>query len=65
MKIVDIILEAPPKFYGSQCTKDCSGHKAGYAWKKKKPHKACGGSRSPSFDKGCMIAQKHAEKKPQ
>lgn len=64
MKISDIITEAPPKFYGSQCTKDCSGHKAGYAWKKRKPHKTCGGSKSPSFDKGCFIAQKHAQNPP-
>lgn len=24
------------KFFGSPCTKDCSGHRAGYAWSKKK-----------------------------
>ena len=39
----------------SQCTKDCSGHKAGYAWSK-----AHGGANaaswSPSFNKGAEIA---------
>lgn len=59
MKISDIVNEAPPKFYGSQCTKDCSGHKAGYQWSMLKPNRPCGGSRSASFDKGCFIAQNH------
>lgn len=43
------------KFFGSQCTKDCSGHRAGYAWYKKKqrlPQKT-----HPSFMKGSNIAQ--------
>jgi hypothetical protein len=39
----------------SQCTKDCSGHRAGYAWSK-----AHGGANaaswSPSFNKGAEIA---------
>lgn len=61
MKISEIISEAPPKFYGSQCTKDCSGHKAGYAWGNKKRASACG-SKSPSFTKGCLIAKNHRDK---
>jgi hypothetical protein len=62
VKIKDIIQEAPPKFYGSQCTKDCSGHKAGYDWSNKKTHKDCD-SNSPSFTKGCLIAKKQRDKK--
>lgn len=58
MKISDIVTEAPPKFHGSQCTKDCSGHKAGYSWGNRKPTSNCG-SKSPSFTKGCLIAKKH------
>jgi hypothetical protein len=41
-------------FRGSQCTKDCSGHAAGYEWSKRK-----GGvdaaSWSPSFNKGATL----------
>jgi len=61
MKMSDIIQEAP-MFHGSQCTKDCSGHKAGYAWQNRKPHKACD-SKSPSFTKGCLIAKRHRQQK--
>ena len=41
-------------FKGSQCTVDCSGHRAGYEWylrKRKNPM-----SWSPSFNKGAAIA---------
>lgn len=41
-------------FLGSQCTKDCSGHRAGYEWSQRK-----GGvdaaSWSPSFNKGAWL----------
>lgn len=41
-------------FRGSQCTKDCSGHRAGYEWSQRK-----GGvdaaSWSPSFNKGAWL----------
>ncbi len=42
-------------FMGSQCTKDCSGHRAGYEWSQRKGriHAA---SWSPSFNKGAAIA---------
>lgn len=58
MKIAELISEAPPKFYGSQCTIDCSGHKAGYGWARKRRATKCQ-SRSPSFTKGCLIAKDH------
>lgn len=42
-------------FLGSQCTKDCSGHRAGYNWSQRKGlvHAA---SWSPSFNKGAALA---------
>ena len=42
-------------FLGSQCTKDCSGHRAGYNWfkiKQRDPY-----SHSPSFNKGAALAK--------
>jgi len=42
------------QFRGSECTKDCSGHRAGYDWwqrNRRQPQ-----SRSVSFDKGAAIA---------
>ena len=49
-------------FEGAACTKDCSGHKAGYAWARKKgitSPEQCGG-RSNSFTEGCKLwAQEH------
>ena len=40
-------------FLGSECTKDCSGHRAGYAWSKRKG--LVPASRSPSFNKGAAL----------
>lgn len=50
------------KFFGSRCTKNCGGHKAGYRY-------AMGGgaqpsNTSPSFNKGMRIAQKQAAPAP-
>ena len=39
----------------SRCTKDCSGHEAGYAWSKARGG-AHAASWSPSFNKGAEIA---------
>jgi len=41
-------------FLGSQCTKDCSGHRAGYAWSRRKAGQVPN-SRSPSFNKGAAL----------
>ena len=43
------------QFLGSTCTKDCSGHRAGYEWSKRKGlvHAA---SWSPSFNTGAALA---------
>ena len=40
-------------FLGSQCTKDCSGHRAGYEWSRRKG--LVPNSRSPSFNKGAAL----------
>jgi len=41
-------------FHGSPCTKDCSGHRAGYEWYKRKRRNPA--SRSQSFNNGAAIA---------
>ena len=41
-------------FRGSQCTKDCSGHRAGYEWSKVKGGRDAA-SWSPSFNKGAWL----------
>jgi hypothetical protein len=41
-------------FMGSQCTKDCSGHRAGYSWYKKRGYEPA--SWSNSFNNGAAIA---------
>jgi hypothetical protein len=44
-------------FHGSQCTKDCSGHRAGWRWGKSHPNVATGNELShPSFNNGVRIA---------
>lgn len=42
------------QFLGSECTKDCSGHRAGYEWYKRKGRTPY--SWSPSFNKGAALA---------
>jgi pyrimidine deaminase RibD-like protein len=41
-------------FLGSQCTKDCSGHKAGYEWHKRNGRTP--NSWSPSFNNGAALS---------
>ena len=43
-------------FLGSECTKDCSGHRAGYDWSKRKGLKPGNSPYSPSFNKGAALA---------
>jgi hypothetical protein len=43
-------------FLGSECTKDCSGHRAGYDWSKRKGLKQGNSVWSPSFNKGAALA---------
>ena len=42
-------------FLGSPCTKDCSGHRAGYKWYKQKGYDPQ--SWSPSFNNGAALAR--------
>lgn len=42
-------------FGGSRCTKDCSGHKAGYRWALRKGASSAN-TPSPSFNSGVKIA---------
>lgn len=44
-------------FLGSQCTKDCSGHRAGYNWSKKRGGVDGMSPWSPSFNKGAALAK--------
>lgn len=43
-------------FLGSECTKDCSGHRAGYNWSKSKGNIQGNSPYSPSFNKGAALA---------
>ena len=43
-------------FLGSECTKDCSGHRAGYEWSKRKGQRQANSLYSPSFNKGAALA---------
>ncbi len=43
-------------FLGSQCTKDCSGHRAGYEWSKRNGLSSGNSPYSPSFNKGAALA---------
>lgn len=42
-------------FLGSPCTKDCSGHRAGYAWSQSKGGRVANSPFSPSFNKGSQL----------
>lgn len=53
MKISEILTEL--SFQGRKCTKDCSGHLAGYQWAQTHPGQAAA-SHSASFNTGAGIA---------
>lgn len=42
------------QFLGSECTKDCSGHRAGYDWSGRNGNRQAA-SWSPSFNKGAAL----------
>lgn len=44
-------------FMGSPCTKDCSGHRAGYNWSKARGGVDANSPFSPSFNKGAAIGK--------
>ena len=64
MKLRDIINELT--FHGRLCTKDCSGHKAGWEWERKNQTNHVRQTPSPSFNNGTEIAitQRQAGKEP-
>ena len=62
MRMSEILNELD--FMGSPCTKDCSGHKAGYEWSLKKGG-AIAASPSNSFNNGARIGQRQATQRPQ
>ena len=62
MRIAEIITELT--FMGSQCTKDCSGHRAGYEWSLKRGGKNAM-SHSNSFNNGAAIGVQQATQRPQ
>ena len=43
------------QFLGSTCTKDCSGHRAGYEWSQRKGGRVAQSPWSPSFNKGSQL----------
>lgn len=43
------------EFLGSPCTKDCSGHRAGYAWSQAKGGRVAQSPFSPSFNTGSQL----------
>ena len=43
------------EFLGSPCTKDCSGHRAGYAWSQAKGGQVAQSPFSPSFNNGSQL----------
>ena len=60
MQISELLFELD--FQGSPCTRDCSGHSAGYAWSMKHANKNCD-SKNASFNNGCNIAKKQIASK--
>ena len=62
MRIAEILNELT--FMGSQCTKDCSGHRAGYEWSLKRGGKNAM-SHSNSFNNGAAIGVQQATQRPQ
>ena len=43
------------QFLGSECTKDCSGHRAGYDWSARKGNIPGNSPYSPSFNNGANL----------
>lgn len=59
MRIREILSEL--KFMGSTCTKDCSGHKAGYEWSVKRKGETAN-TPSNSFNNGTNIGKRQFRK---
>lgn len=59
MRIHELLVEL--SFQGSLCTKDCSGHAAGYQWAMKNQKAPMGASTSPSFNSGSAVATRQLQ----
>ena len=68
MRLIYLLLTeaelAELEFMGSTCTKDCSGHRAGYKWSLDRGGRQPS-SNSASFNKGAAIAAKVRIARPQ
>ena len=68
MRLIDLFLSEDEiselEFMGSTCTKDCSGHRAGYKWSMDRGGRQPS-SNSASFNKGAAIAAKTRVVRPQ
>lgn len=56
----------PPVFHAYECTEDCSGHEAGYAWAERHDiddPDDCGGN-SQSFIEGCQAYAEEQREEP-
>ena len=53
------------EFHGSRCTKDCSGHRAGYKWSLDRGGVENPASPSTSFVNGSNIAVRKMQARPQ
>lgn len=64
MRADEFIVEL--SFYGRTCTKDCSGHRAGWEWERKHQTNVKQATPSPSFNNGTDVAisQRKAGKHP-
>jgi hypothetical protein len=63
MRLMDLLLNEL-QFMGSLCTKDCSGHRAGYQWSLARNGRQAM-SHSASFNKGAAIAAAQVARRPQ
>ena len=59
MKLRELLSELT--FYGRPCTKDCSGHKAGWEWERKHNTNSRANTPSNSFNNGTEIAASQAK----
>jgi hypothetical protein len=60
VKIQEILNEL--SFFGSPCTKDCSGHMAGFNWANKHNSNVASATPSRSFNNGTAISIDHKTK---
>lgn len=62
MKLRELLQEL--SFMGSKCTKDCSGHRAGWDWERRMNTRSPSMTHSQSFNNGTRLAIDNPTKKP-